>query len=142
MKKYLLLIVICFTQNTFSQIKTGEIITCCCSGQKVIYDINSVYHLSDIKIKPKFPGGIKELYRFIEDNYKIPAIVGVKGKLYMVFVVEKDGSLSNIKSLRDLKHGSSEEVIRILKIAPKWIPGEQNGKKVRVHYSIPITVSL
>jgi protein TonB len=141
MKKFLLFIVICFTQNAFSQIKTGDIINCCLDRVAVNGE-DHIYNLSGIEIKPQFPGGIKELYRFIEDNYKIQAVVGVKGKLYMTFIVEKDGSLSNIKSLRDLKHGSSEEAIRVLKTAPKWIPGKQNGKKVRVHYSIPITVNL
>lgn len=60
----------------------------------------------------------------------------------MNFIIEKDGSLSNIKSLRDLKNGSSEEALRVLKIAPKWIPGKQNGKEIRVNYSMPITVNL
>lgn len=141
MKKYLIFIVICFTQNAFSQIKTAEIINCC-PDQVTVHGEDYIYSLSGIEVKPQFPGGIKELFRFIEDNYKIPAVVGVKGKLYMTFIIEKDGSLSNIISLRDLKHGSSEEAIRVLKTAPKWIPGKQNGKEVRVHYSIPITVNL
>jgi protein TonB len=141
MKKILILILIGFIQNAFSQIKTGEIINCC-PDQAAVIGEDHIYNLSGIEVKPQFPGGLKKLYRFIEDNYKTPAVVGVKGKLYMTFIVEKDGSLSNIKSLRDLKHGSSEEAIRVLKTAPKWIPGQQNGKKVRVHYSIPITVNL
>jgi protein TonB len=141
MKKCLIFIVIFITQNTFSQIKKGDIINCC-PDEVAVNGEDHIYNLSRIEVKPQFPGGIKELYRFIEDNYKIPAVVGVKGKLYMNFIVEKEGSLSNIKSLRDLKHGSSEEAIRVLKIAPKWIPGKQNGKKVRVNYSIPITVNL
>lgn len=85
MKKYLLFIVICFTQYAFSQIKTGEIITCCCSDQKVIYDVNSVYSLGDIEIKPKFPGGIKELYRFIEKKIQNPGSCKGKRKTYHEF---------------------------------------------------------
>lgn len=141
MKKYLIFLVIFITQNTFSQIKKGDIINCC-PDEVVVNGEDYIYNSSRIKVKPQFPGGIKELYRFIEDNYKIPAVAGIKGKLYMNFIIEKDGALSNIKSLRDLKYGSSEEAIRILKKAPKWIPGKQNGKKVRVNYSIPITVNL
>jgi periplasmic protein TonB len=64
----------------------------------------------------------------------------LKGKVYVTFVVEKDGSLTDIKVLRDIGYGTGKEAIRVLSKCPKWMPGEQNGKKVRVLYSLPITI--
>lgn len=60
----------------------------------------------------------------------------------MTFIIEKDGSLSDIKTIRDLKHGTGDEAIKVLKTSPKWIPGKQNGELVRVLYSIPIPINL
>jgi protein TonB len=59
----------------------------------------------------------------------------------MGFVVEKDGSLTNIIVIRDIGYGTGKEAIRVLKTSPKWISGKQNGKPVRVHYSIPIPIN-
>lgn len=89
--------------------------------------------------KPDFPGGIMEFYSFVGKNFKVPE-AKVNGKVFIQFVVEKDGSLTNIKSVRDIGHGTGEEAVRVLKISPKWIPGEQDGKKVRVQYSLPISI--
>ena len=60
----------------------------------------------------------------------------------MIFVVEKDGSLSNIKVLRDIGGGCGAEVLRLVKLMPNWIPGRQNGKVVRCQYNLPINFSL
>mgnify|MGYP003411423114 CR=1 FL=1 len=65
---------------------------------------------------------------------------GLKGKVFVSFVVEKDGSLTDIKVIRDIGYGTGKEAIRVLKQCPKWNPGEQNGKKVRVLYSLPINI--
>ena len=65
----------------------------------------------------------------------------MSGKVYVTFVVEKDGSLTDIKVIRDIGFGTGKEAIRVLKSSPKWTPGEKNGKKVRVLYSIPITIN-
>lgn len=101
-------------------------------------DIN-IHSLAGIDVKPKFIGGITKFYEFIEQNYKIPK--GCRGgKIYLTFIIEKDGSLSDVKSIRDVGFGSGDEAIRVLQKSPKWEPGEQNGKKVRVHYSIPISI--
>lgn len=89
--------------------------------------------------KPDFPGGLKAFYEFVGQNYKAPD-ANVKGKVYIQFVVEADGSLSNFEVMRDIGHGTGEEAVRVMKLSPKWIPGEQDGKKVRVLYSLPISI--
>lgn len=90
--------------------------------------------------KPDFPGGIQEFYNFVGLNYKMPDVKDLKGRVYISFVVEPDGTLTNIKSARDIGHGTGEEAIRVLKLSPKWVPGEQDGKKVRVLFSLPISI--
>ncbi|TDE03629.1 energy transducer TonB [Flavobacterium sandaracinum] len=101
---------------------------------------NQIYNTAGIEVKPDFPGGINKFYKFVGDNYQTPEEDGLKGKVYVTFVVEKDGSLTDIKVIRDIGYGTGKEAIRVLKKCPKWTPGEQNGKAVRVLYSLPITI--
>ena len=93
-------------------------------------------------MKPDFPGGIEKFYKFVDNNFKYPdEDIDLKGKkIYATFIVEQDGSLTDIKILRDAGHGTGAEAIRVLKKCPRWIPGEHNGKKIRVLYSLPITI--
>lgn len=90
---------------------------------------------------PEFPGGMKAFYDFVGKNFRVPEGKDLKGKVIIQFVIEKDGSLTDIKTIRDLGHGTGEEAIRVLKNSPLWIPGEQDGKKVRVLYSLPISIN-
>lgn len=106
----------------------------------VIAEDTSVHSLAGIEQKPEFPGGIEKFYQFVGKNYQPPEEEGLMGKVYVTFVVEKDGSLTDIKVIRDIGYGTGKEAIRVLKKCPKWLPGEQNGKKVRVLYSLPITI--
>jgi len=108
--------------------------------QEVIEEDTSVHSLAGIEQKPEYPGGIEKFYQFVGKNYQAPEEEGLKGKVYVTFVVEKDGSLTDIKVVRDIGYGTGKEAIRVLNKCPKWIPGEQNGKKVRVLYSLPITI--
>ncbi|MDI6033109.1 M56 family metallopeptidase [Flavobacterium sp. LB2P84] len=101
---------------------------------------NEVYNTAGITEKPDFPGGIMEFYKFVGNNFKTPEQPNLKGKVYITFIIEKDGSLSDIKNIRDIGFGTGEEAIRVLKICPKWIPGKMNGVPVRVMYSLPITI--
>ncbi len=107
---------------------------------EVIAEDTSVHSLAGIEQKPEFPGGIEKFYAFVGKNYTPPEEEGLKGKVYVTFVVEKDGSLTDIKVIRDIGYGTGKEAIRVLSKCPKWLPGEQNGKKVRVLYSLPITI--
>ncbi len=101
---------------------------------------NNIYNTAGIEVKPDFPGGIEKFYGFVGKNYQVPEEEGLKGKVFVSFVVEKDGSLTDIKVIRDIGYGTGKEAIRVLKSCPRWNPGEQNGKKVRVLYSLPINI--
>ena len=110
------------------------------NGPADIVDDNNIYSTAGIEVKPDFPGGMAKFYKFVGNNYRTPEEEGLAGKVYVTFVVEKDGSLTDIKVVRDIGYGTGKEAIRVLKSCPKWNPGEQNGKKVRVLYSLPITI--
>jgi len=107
---------------------------------QVVEEDNNIYNTAGIEVKPDFPGGLDKFYKFIGKNFQVPEEEGLKGKVFVTFVVEKDGSLTDIKVLRDIGYGTGKEAIRVLKSCPKWNPGEQNGKKVRVLYSLPISI--
>ena len=102
-------------------------------------DPNKLYNTAGIEVKPEFPGGMDKFYKYVGNNYQTPEDVP-SGKVYVSFVVEKDGSLTDIKVIRDMGYGSGAEAIRVLKRCPKWAPGEQNGKKVRCTYQLPISI--
>ncbi len=101
---------------------------------------NNIYNSAGIEVKPEFPGGITAFYKFIGANYKTPDVAGLKGKLIIAFVVDNDGSLTDIKVLRDIGFGTGTEAVRVLKLSPKWIPAVQNGKTVKCAYTLPINI--
>jgi protein TonB len=108
---------------------------------KVVEEVdNQIYNTAGIEVKPEFPGGMDKFYSYVGKNYRAPEEEGLKGKVYVTFVVEKDGSLTDIKVLRDIGYGTGKEAIRVLNKCPRWNPGVQNGKPVRVLYSLPITI--
>lgn len=101
-----------------------------------------LYVLADVEKLPEFPGGLTKFYKFIGENFKMSAEankIKIKGKAYMQFIIEKDGSLSDIKTIKDPGYGLGDEAIRVLKLSPKWTAATQEGKAVRVMYSLPIT---
>ncbi|HLA55207.1 MAG TPA: energy transducer TonB [Flavobacterium sp.] len=110
------------------------------NGPADVVEDNSIHNMAGIEVKPDFPGGLEKFYKYVGNNYKVPEEEGLKGKVFVTFVVEKDGSLTDIKVVRDIGYGTGAEAIRVLKKSPRWNPGEQNGKKVRVLYSLPITI--
>ena len=112
------------------------------NGPADIVDDNNIYSNAGIEVKPDFPGGMAKFYKFVGNNYITPEELESSGKVYVSFVVEKDGSLTDIKVVRDVGFGTGKEAVRVLKSCPKWTPGEQNGKKVRVLYSLPITIQI
>lgn len=119
----------------------GKIVIDAPSGEgdkdvKIVED-NTIYNA--VEVKPDFPGGIQKFYEFVGKNYRAPE-EDIKGKVYVQFVVEKDGSLTDIKVVRDIGYGTGAEAIRVLKKSPKWKPGVQNGRPVRVLYSLPISI--
>lgn len=94
---------------------------------------------------PSFPGGDKARSEYISNNLKYPQTAiekGVQGRVFVGFIVEPDGSISNVKVLRSLGSGCDEEAMRVIKSMPKWEPGKQGGQAVRVNYQIPVNFSL
>lgn len=94
---------------------------------------------------PEFPGGIEALFKYLADNLKYPAMARdakIQGKVYVTFVVDKDGSISDVKVLRGIGGGCDEEAVRVIKNMPKWKPGRQRDIPVRVQYNLPINFIL
>ncbi|KAF0128599.1 MAG: TonB family protein [Bacteroidetes bacterium] len=97
------------------------------------------------EIAPEFPGGINALMNFIARNIRYPEMAReqmIQGRVYLSFIVEKDGSVSSIELLRGIGGGCDEEAIRVVNAMPSWQPGRQNGRAVRVAYNLPIRFSL
>jgi TonB family protein len=94
---------------------------------------------------PKFPGGEEARAKFFAENIKYPEAArkaGVQGTCYVTFVIEADGSTSNVKVLRGIGGGCDEEAVRVIQSMPKWEPGTQRGKAVRVQFNMPVKFSL
>ncbi|WP_125723350.1 energy transducer TonB [Flavobacterium ustbae] len=143
MKKFLILFFICSIQHVFSQTEEVKITPENLhnyKGEVIREEENQVYNTAGIEVRPEFPGGQQALELFLKENYKNQQ-KNLKGRVYVTFIIEKDGSLSDIKILRDIGYGTGAEAIRVLKKSPKWTPGKQNDKIVRVLYSMPITVN-
>ncbi len=100
---------------------------------------NTVYNTAGIEVKPEFPGGMDAFFQYIGKTYNTPTSKDfLGGKVYVTFVIEKDGKVSDIKVLRDVGFDSGKEAIRVLELCPKWTPGRQNGQNVRCTFSLPI----
>jgi len=94
---------------------------------------------------PQFPGGEKARIKYLDENIVYPIEArrkGIQGKVFVTFIVERDGSVSNVRLLRGIGGGCNEEAIRVIENMPKWIPGIQKGKPVRVQFNIPIIFKL
>lgn len=94
---------------------------------------------------PEFPGGMEALLKYLAQNIKYPQLArdnGITGKVFVTFVVERDGSIANVKLLRDIGGGCGAEAIRVVKSMPKWNPGKQRGKAVRVQFNLPVNFTL
>ncbi|SHM94537.1 energy transducer TonB [Mucilaginibacter sp. OK098] len=105
----------------------------------------SVHLVSGLDVMPMPVGGDAAWAKFLNKNLRFPASAqeeGISGKVFLSFIIEKDGHLSNITVDRGAGHGFDEEALRVLKLAKAWKPGMQNGQPVRVKYSIPINFQL
>ena len=109
-------------------------------SQEAIND--SIYN--KVNIMPEYPdGGAKGFSEFIAQNFRTRKIKhDINGTLYIQFVVESDGSISEIKCIKDLGYGTCEEATRVIKKSKKWIPGIQSGRRVRVVYTLPLKLSI
>ena len=94
---------------------------------------------------PEFPGGSAALATFLSNSLKYPIIaqeIGIHGKVFITFVVNRDGSISDIRVSRSVDPSLDNEAIRVVQSMPKWIPGKQNGETVRVYHTVPINFVL
>lgn len=94
---------------------------------------------------PTFPGGEAAMMKFIQENVNYPSLAIenlIQGRVTVLFIIEKDGSISNVEVVRSLGWGLDTEAIRVVKSMPKWIPGENNFRPVRVKIALPIKFVL
>ena len=94
---------------------------------------------------PTYPGGQRKLYKYLGRKMRYPSAARdnrIEGKVYVQFVVDKDGQLTDIKTVKGIGYGCDEEAIRVVRSMPKWEPGEMNGEKVAVIYTLPINFKL
>ena len=94
---------------------------------------------------PQYKGGDQALMDYLNKSIKYPVIAeenGIQGRVVCTFVVERDGSISDVKVVRSVDPSLDKEAVRVLKAMPKWIPGKQNGSAVRVKFTLPVTFKL
>ncbi len=106
---------------------------------------NEVFNVGGVEVYPEFPGGMEAWAKFIRRHLRYPYMAeesGVQGRVFLSFVIEKDGSLSQIEVLKGIGAGCDEEAVRVIKKSPKWKPGKQNQQNVRVRYTMPIVYTL
>jgi len=98
-----------------------------------------------VESMPGFPGGDAARIKYLNENIQYPQMAresGIQGRVFVTFVVEKDGSVTDVKVLRGIGGGCDEEAVRVIKNMPKWVPGKQRGKPVRVQFNMPILFKL
>ena len=94
---------------------------------------------------PEFPGGMEGLYKYLAENIHYPEQAKtdqIQGRVFITFVVEKDGSISDAKVIRGIGGGCDEEALRVVNAMPKWTPGKQLGEPVRVQFNLPVVFKL
>ena len=104
-----------------------------------------INHFTKDEIEPVFTGGLDAFYKFLAHEVHYPKLAkknNVQGKVFLSFMIDNDGTLTNVKVVRGIGSGCDEESVRVLKMSPPWQPGYQYGVAVRVMYSIPLTFSL
>ncbi len=104
---------------------------------------DSIYQIVDQM--PEFPGGTEALLKFVANNVKYPEKAKdeeISGRVFISFVIEKDGSVSNVEVKRGIGGGCDDEAVRVVKAMPKWKPGKKDGKPVRVSYMLPVNFKL
>ena len=108
-----------------------------------VLENDSIYNI--VEQMPRFPGGDQAMFDFIGKNVKYPQEAKekeIQGRVFVQFVVEKDGSVSNVEVIRGIGGGCNEEAVRVVKAMPKWEPGKQKGEPVRVHFILPFVFKM
>ena len=131
--------------NINAEVEQNEIIEEYVAPEVVEEEVVEQEIFQIVEEMPAFPGGEAKLMEYVGKNIKYPQIAretGIQGRVFIGFVVEPDGSVSNVKLLRGIGGGCDEEAMRVVKSMPKWKPGKQRGKAVRVSYQIPVFFKL
>lgn len=124
-KKLLLIITLFVAQASIAQFDDSD-----------LFDYKTMYS------QPVFPGGLKEFNKYIGQTFKAPDVEGLSGVIKIDFIIEKNGLISMAKIITDIGSGAGDAAVKAILSSPAWLPGEENGKKVRVVYhNYPITVS-
>ena len=108
-------------------------------------DENNEAIFSVVENEPEFPGGVEALYKFISKNVVYPKKAlkdGIEGKVVVEFVIEANGSVTNVKVFKSVNPDLDKEAVRVVSMMPKWKPGSQGGKNVRSRFRIPINFQL
>ena len=98
-----------------------------------------------VEQQPEFPGGMSALMKFLGDNIKYPVIAqenGIQGRVITNFVVERDGSITDVQVVRGQDPSLDKEAVRVIQTMPRWKPGQQRGKAVRVRFTLPVVFRL
>lgn len=98
-----------------------------------------------VEVMPQFPGGQIAMMKYIMENMKYPEQAmkeGIQGRVAVRFIVEKDGSISDVKPILSVHPLLNKEAVRVVKSMPKWSPGKHNGKPVRVRFNLPVMFKL
>lgn len=111
--------------------------------EEVVEDEEEIFLV--VEEDAEFPGGLEALSKYLSENIKYPQLAkenNITGRVFVSFVVEKDGRVGNIKILRDIGGGCGAEAVRVVKAMPKWKPGKQRGKPVRSQFNLPVNFDL
>ena|SRR5258705_12519709 len=101
--------------------------------------------LTTAQVMPSFPGGEEKLAQFLSTNIKYPKEAldnKVEGTVYVSFVVDETGKITNVQMLKRMAYGMDQEAMRVVRMMPNWIPGQQDGKPVAVQFTLPVKFSL
>ena len=131
--------------NINAEVEQNEVIEEYIAPEVVEEEVVETEIFQIVEEMPQFPGGDAKLLEYVATHIKYPQIAretGIQGRVFVGFVVEPDGSVSNVKILRGIGGGCDEEAVRVIKSLPKWKPGKQRGKAVRVSYQIPVLFKL
>ena len=115
------------------------------SAQKTVVAQKNQKVFDVVEQMPEYPGGIQALFEYLSQNVKYPADAEnqkVEGRVIATFIVETDGSINNVEVVKPVFPSLDAEAIRVLSGMPKWTPGKQSGKEVRVKYTVPINFNL
>ena len=106
-------------------------------------DENAIFQV--VEIQPEFPGGMAELMKYLQKNTRYPKVCkeqGLQGRVIVQFVVNTDSTISDVNVIKPVNPHFDKEALRVVKAMPKWKPGMQRGKPVRVRFTLPVTFRL